>query len=279
MNSDVKKRVNKFLQNKPFVSYLIRSILQKRKFILFCVGAPKTGTKSIANIFKKNYRSKHEPRYDQFAELTNKRWNHNFIKENLHNYFRRRDRELWLECESSHPIAWFSDILQEELPDSKFILTVRDCCSWLNSILNQHSKFTPNPQSEAYKLRQLFFSDESKHEFPELREASLFTIDGYLTYWSDHNDFVLNSVPKERLLVLPTQKISHNMDLVADFVNIEASSLDIKKSHSHQRKNSNDLINEVDPAILRNKINENCLSTIKKLKEFDSLNDYDIIGI
>ncbi len=47
------------------------------------------------------------------------------------------DRRMWLELNSSWINYFLLEMLIDEYPQAKFIFTIRDCYSWLDSILNQ----------------------------------------------------------------------------------------------------------------------------------------------
>ena len=57
-------------------------------------------------------------------------------------YIKKRDRSRYLEVDSSQVNAFLLDILLQEFSEARFILTIRDCYSWLDSIIN-HSLLRP----------------------------------------------------------------------------------------------------------------------------------------
>lgn len=273
--SRLRRRRSELLHDHPYVSFLIRSVFQPRRFQIYGVGAPKTGTHSIANIFSE-FRSQHEPDYQQTTRMLERSWLGDIDRNKRACWLRNRDRLLWLECESSHLIAWFCDVLADEFPHAKFVLTVRDCYTWLNSWINQHISLEASPVGQ--RVRDLYHETDSTYDVPLLEELGVYTLDGYLTYWANHNAFVLESVPFDRLLVVPTQRISENVERIAQFVG--ASNKRIKKSNSHSfsAKIKKNILDEIDDKIITRKIKSNCQGVIDHLKEFETMIGYDLTG-
>ena len=265
------------MKRRPILNFVIRSVVQRRRFQIYCIGAPKTGTVSIANIFSSKFRTKHEPRYLEFARLIEWRMTGHVSKSDLRKFFRERDWSLWLECESSHPLAWFCDILVKEFPSAKFILPIRDCYSWLDSIINQHLNYTW--QEESMRLRDIFFDNGSKHEVIEFDRLGLYTLDGYLHYWAKHNNFVLDSTPPNRLLVLPTHHISKGIGQLANFAGVAAEVLDCKASHSHKAEKKHHVLDGVDRRLIVGKIESICGPVIERFNKNFDLCGYELAGI
>lgn len=264
----------------PFVSLIVRSILQPRSnFRVYCIGAVKTGTNSLASLFSKNYRSYHEPGvgHGDIVTMLEKKIQNNLSKSEIKKWIRRRDWKYWLDCESSHIIAWFVDAVAENFPDAIFILTVRDCYSWLDSVINQHMNRKPG---ENYtKLRELYHGGDYEYEVSILKEKGLYTLDGYLSYWAKHNTFVLNSIPVERLLVIPTKNISENISSIAEFVGVPEYKLNIEGKHSYPAKFKNNILDKIDHQIIKRKIEQNCSNVIDRINNFHSLKGIDLVGI
>ena len=77
-------------------------------------------------------------------------------KTQLKELLTKRDQHLGLELESCNLLRFFVETLLDGFPEAKFILTIRDCYSWLDSCLNHqlnvqctedkmaHQEFAPN---------------------------------------------------------------------------------------------------------------------------------------
>ena len=272
---NLRGKLGLLLSKSPFASKIIRSLLQPRKFQVYCIGAPKTGTVSIANIFSYNFRTKHEPTYIEFARLIEMRRNGKIEENELIHWISRRDSMLWLELESSHPMAWFCDILNKKFPYAKFILPIRDCYSWLDSIINQHLNF--QWQKESMNLRDIFFNNGSEYESLLLKNLNLYSIDGYLSYWASHNNFVLDSVPEDRLLVMPTHQIKARIIHIAKFVGVSVADLSQIKAHSNKAKEKHYILKSIDTSLIISKIVSICGPVIERLSKYKNFSNYDLI--
>ncbi len=273
----LKNRARKVLQPYQAPIRVIRSVVQPRSTHLFCIGAPKTGTLSVASIFSSHFRSTHEPDIDLTADMLEARWRSEISEDALRRWLRQRDSLLWLECESTHAMAWFSDLLVEVFKDAKFILPVRDCYSWLDSIFNQHlngSKVRP----PYFKLRDLYHGTAAPYESPLLEERGLYPLEGYLSYWARHNEFVMDHVPEDRLLVLPVWRLSRDLDILASFAGVEVSNLDARVSHSHHARKKHHLPKQLGQDLITEKIEQFCSPTIERLSRYEHVEGYDLVG-
>ena len=244
----------------------IRNRLYPRKFQAFCLGLPRTGTASIAGMFRKRYRAEHEPEniyttekiIDYIKGYINERQMISFIK--------KRDKCLWLEVESSHFLYFFIDILLNEFEDAKFIFMIRDCYSWLNSYID-HQLGRPLSLKTGFwkKLRDIYFNNNFKYSEEEqiLSKHGLYTIDGYLSRWKRYNEEILSLVPKDRLMIIRTFEIDRNIENIEKFLDIPANSLNRSKLHLNKRTKGFDLLSKIDKKFLKKKFDFYCKDLMK----------------
>lgn len=232
----------------------------------------------MSKIFTPGFRSAHEPRIDQLGTLIEQRWSGQVEEESLRRQLRRRDETLWLECEASHPIAWFSDILSHDFPESKFILTVRDCYSWLESIINQHINNPHSTQSVHGRRRALYYGGTYSSAYALSENMGVYTLDGYLSYWSRHNSFVLDSVPPHRLMVIPTFDIAQHLGGISTFMGISTTEINSERSHSHIGGKKHGVLSQIDRDLLISKIEQYCRPTIDRLGDYQHVTGYDLVG-
>jgi len=101
-----------------------------------CVGQPKTATKTMAKIFKLlNFNVNNNP------VCLNKNEDFILIDNNISYY----TNDTILKCHNNiktfdafhdYPYSFNYEYINDNFPDSKFILTIRDRDSWFNSIIN-----------------------------------------------------------------------------------------------------------------------------------------------
>ena len=114
----------------------LRLMFQKRAFQAVCLGTPKSGTHSIANMLNLDLRSLHEPDEIFMINLIHKKAKGLISNDEIVKTLKRRDKCNWLEMESSHYLGAFVEELVAVNYETKFILTIRDCISWMDSWFN-----------------------------------------------------------------------------------------------------------------------------------------------
>ena len=237
----------------------------KRRFQTYCVGTAKSGTNSIAAIFQNHYRTAHEPEDELLLSIILAKIDNLINADKMALLVHKRDRRMMLELDSSSLNYWILNTLVKEFDNAKFILTIRDCYSWLDSFLNHLLTY---PASKNWmRLRELRFNpDKHHHDNQEqiLLKYGLYTIEAYLSYWTKHNKDVLEIVPEDRLLIIRTQDISFEIDKIADFLDIPADKLDISKSHSFKGKKKYNLLNKIDKVFIEEKVNKYCKELMEK---------------
>jgi hypothetical protein len=260
----------------PYRRVLPSFIQRHRKFQAYCVGTAKSGTHTIAGLLSHRYRTAHEPEDNATIDIILAAANGSINKREIAEFVRKRDKRLRLELESSHFNHFFIDILVSEFRRARFILTIRDCYSWVNSFINHQLMWGVSSDSWR-KLRDFRFRpDKFNHARQEqiLADHGLYTLDGYLSYWAAHNTRVLEAVPRDRLLVLRTNEIKRQAGKLAEFLNIPVESLDVTQTHSFQAKKDFGLLAEIDKGFLEQKVNAHCQELMSRyFPEVLSLDD------
>lgn len=173
-----------------------------------------------------------------------------------------RDRTLGLEMESSNFAAYFAADLAAEFSKSRFILTVRDCRSWLESFISLQLALNARPRSLVFdEFRRLRFNRLNwirPSEERALEAAGLSPIRGYPSYWREHVKMVVDHVPKEGLLVVRTDQISDRISQIADSLEIDENSIFRSKAESNVSTGRSTICAELDPDFLRRAIRDCC---------------------
>jgi hypothetical protein len=243
------------------------------RFKAYCVGAFKTGTTTIPKIFSQQYRATHQPEigllYQKILELSTGKIN----ESEFASYIKHRERRLGLEMDSSGLNYFFVNILLSEFSEAKFILTIRDCYSWLDSFMDQQYQDYcyvqanhPFRKNRAMKVFDIFFrADEFKHAKEEkvLADNGLHTLDGYFSYWREHNSKVLATVPEKRLLVVKTQEIDQSIRRIEEFLGITPGTLP-NNVREHVRRKKSNIISQIDKDFLEEKANFHCKELMDK---------------
>jgi hypothetical protein len=237
----------------------------ERRFRLFGVGLAKSGTHSLAGVFARDYRSAHEPEAKAQVELTCDVLEGKADAADLRRYLRDREDRLRLEVNA----AGWNGLVVEELvalgPETRFVLTVREPRSWLDSLIN-HLKVGQAPE-HFQRLRRLLYDTGRPHPPEEavLAEHGFHPLDGYLGDWGRRHQRVLDAVPAERLLVLRTEEIGDRLDELAAFVGVDPGTLDPDQAHGFKARAKFGLLDEVDPDHLAGRIEAHCGPVLARL--------------
>jgi hypothetical protein len=256
----------------PYRYSSLRRLLQPRHFQAYCLGTNKSGTHSIANMLAKNYQSDHE---NDHGTLINGYidWQEGKIDPvDFQEILLNHDKYAWLEMDSSHVHIEYVDLLVELFPKAKFILTIRDCYSWLDSYLN-HSLNYKLYDSWDRLHNWRYGRGEHTYSITEavLQEGGFYPLRNYFTAWSTHNQRALDAIPPERLLILRTSEISHSSEKIGKFLNTPNLSLDIQRTHSFQAPKKHHILTKIDENYLREQGEKYCGEL---MKEFFDDRDY-----
>ncbi|MGH7991968.1 MAG: sulfotransferase [Limisphaerales bacterium] len=247
-----------------------------RRTRFYCVGMAKSGTHSIHSMFSRNVAAAHEPQALSLIEKFFDRQENRITAAEFHAWLVARDRELSLEVDSS----WFNvlilDFLVREFPQARFLLTIRDCYSWLNSefkrVLRQHAQ-----DWQRVKLREFIYKPAGAAYSPLekiLQDAGLFPIEGYLARWTAHNEKVLAAIPADRLLVVRTHEIRLRAFEIADFARLPRHAVRLTRAYDFKNPVGRNLIHEFDRDFLEQKISQHCRPLMAKFfPEIKSLDD------
>lgn len=232
---------------------------------LFCVGDEKTGTHSVAGLFRA-YRSEHEPEAHDLRPLVEARLRGELDPGALDRYLDGKDARLGLEVDSSFLNGEIIDVLVPRYPAARYVLTVREPRSWLDSKLNQMVTYR-SPRWLA--LRDLRHGPPVGHPAAEraLADRGLPTLDGLLGEYARFTAQVVEHVPAERLLVLRTEDIRTRAADLAAFAGVPVESLDLARSHEFRGPVKHHVLDDVDPGHLEAKLHEHCDALVRPLYE------------
>jgi hypothetical protein len=246
-----------------------------RKAHLYGVGTAKSGTSSIATIFGDQLKSAHEPESDRTIDLILSRAAAHIDEDAFCRYVHKRDRRLWLDVDSSQLNVFLLDILVEGFSDAKFILTIRNPYAWLDSFINH--QLARGGSEKWIKFRDFRFRpDIYTHSQAEkiLEEKQLYTLDGYLSYWAYHNQTVIHTVPRNRLLIVRTDKLSDYVEEIGRFAGLPISMLNQERSHANKAKKKFRLLDRLNQEYLESKVKKHCGELMAQFfPEIQSLDD------
>ena len=238
---------------------------------IFGVGAAKTGTHSIGEMFSDAVASSHEQDAERLIQLHLDREATGNDKP-LRRYLRFRDRRRHLKIDSSQVNIYLIDDLEQLFPDSLYILTIRPPLDWLRSMVDDSLR---RETSETWlRFRDYRFGPKASvpKEFP-LKSRSLHSLDGYLKYWSDSIENVTRRIRSDRLLIIKTNTISAQTERIADFCNIPANKVNQDKTRSFVNPERFGVLGELDPQHLIDTTEARCGHVTRKFFPEYSIRD------
>jgi hypothetical protein len=232
-----------------------------RRTRVYCVGMGKTGTHSLAAMFSRNVRAAHEPWATRLiSEILD--WKSRKISEaQFVQWILERDREMGLEVDASNLNYLFLDILLREFSDAKYIHSIRDCYSWLDSIMNHQLRY-PKLDPQWMRLREYRFGRLVDACYaPEdlvLKERGLHPLEIYFSLWKSHNEEVLAKVPTERLFIVRTGDIRKRAYEIADFCGLPRHTIQPEQTHAFQNPEKQLSLRQLDRAHLERLVEKYC---------------------
>jgi hypothetical protein len=238
----------------------------RRRFQAYGVGMGKTRTTSLHKMFSLNYRSVHEPEYNILTPKIIAFAHGEIDQKKFTDYIKHRDRRLSLEIDSSSLNAFIIDILVTEFKDAKFVLTIRDCYSWLDSVFNQRiACFNFEKKNNIQLNREWLHFIYEKYQFKHAKEEQilanegLYTLDDYLSSYKERHNKIFQTVPPERLLIIKTPEINQSIPKIAQFLDIPPESLLVNvRAHVRKEKDKYNLLAQIDRDFVREKVKFHC---------------------
>ena len=238
----------------------VRQYLRKgfriRSTHCFCLGAAKTGTTSFSAMFADHYRAAHEPNVADLTKTVEKVILGGLRPPEIKDWLYNRDKQLNLEVEASHPLGYLAPWLPEVFPEAKFVITIRDPLPWLKSRLNFHYYKTPEVWQ---RYRDFIWGRHHVGYQPEeavLKEFGLYSLDAYLTQYSEQYQLLFAHLPEGRTLMLRTERLSDSIGTLAEFLEIDPKT--IQPKHENIVAVDSNVIDLLPADFVKSRVKETC---------------------
>ena len=187
-----------------------------------------------------NHRAAHEPGRVELLELILRESRHEMTPPHVRKLLLRRDARLNLEYDISWANQFVVGHLVDVFPAATFIVLIRDCRSWLESIVG-HLLSRDVPPDVLRFLRWWFQPERYPHSRHDrvLEARGLFSIPAYLHAWNRHINLCTQAIPTDRRLVLRTHELAASRRRLAAFLQVPEDSIDIGKAHLNRATGSN----------------------------------------
>lgn len=240
-----------------------------RRLRVFGVGIAKTGTTSLARTFA-GFRVRHEHRFvESVARVT--AWRAGELSDGaLRDWLVARDAAEPLDVEVSTFHHHWAAFLPELFPDARFVVTLRSPAdqqeSWLGMMLREFSRYDGAPlPGWKTALGRLMIDDFDPGWFASrdaLRDALPEVLDRGLGYWARAHGELLDGLPPDRVLYVPTAELSASLPALAAFVGVEPGQL--QPAHVN-RGVSRDLLSALAAEDLAARVERICGSVERRL--------------
>jgi len=235
-------------------------LMRPRRINVSCCGLSKTGTHSLAGLFE-DYRSSHHPDAEVRLPLAKAFMLGQVDAAHVERILRRRDRQLWLEMESSSLAGILIEPFVKVCTDRKFILTMRDVYSWCDSWIDHNINSPPGTASAWAALDRVRLKVDqyppTKYGAP-LVERGCQALATYFQLWTAHNGRVLRTVPPDRLMLVRTHEINERIPDIAAWVGIPQDNLRRDRSWLFQASRKHRVLATLDPSYVRATADEHC---------------------
>ncbi len=216
-------------------------------------------------MFARHFRSRHEAEVNQEIALLARKISGQCKTGEVAKWFIERSHRLWLECDVSHLHGYCVQEISEALPDAKFILTLREPYSWLDSSFNQTLKVPLNSHWAGLR-KQVHGPLPESYPAPEavLQQHGLYPIASLLNRWADRIEQVTKIVPPERLLIVKTKELKASTECIAEFCGIDSRLLSAEKSHQYAATKKIGLLEGIDRSYVDALIEQRCGELVKQ---------------
>lgn len=221
--------------------------MRPRSICLYGIGAPRTGTLSVARAFKNQYRSEHEPNYPKLIPLIEKKMcKKEYQKDEIEKLINRKRLEVY----SSHILVYFLEEIVELEEEPKFLVTYRDIEKWLRSMLDRICKIRPKKFEKRHPgkwwslWRKKSFGDPFPLDKSYITEKGVNdverVIEGLMEYYVWHYKRVEKKLKDRNVLYVKTEELSSSEKKISKFLEIDEE-IKIEKHHS-----SKEYIHDID---------------------------------
>ena len=196
---------------------------------MYCVGLFRSGTNTMYEIFKRSFRAEHEYMLMPTLSAAIGYAKGETTRAQFVEFVVQRDALGALAVDAAGFNFLYADVLLDLHPRARFILTIRDCYSWLNSCIGLLS-------NDFYRSEKAEFIGNFINNVNQMSDGR-FTwttrprckvcLKQLMKMWSAANASLLRRIPADRLLVLRTGDLTDSIPEIAEFAGVAASDLDV----------------------------------------------------
>jgi len=244
----------------------IAAHVRPRRLRIYNVGCPKTGTTTVPRMFA-DYRAGHEWAALQFLPIATAVLTGELRADapRARRALRYRSLRYHMEIDAANFLTPVAGTLANLYPDAKFVLTVRDCFTWLDSRIAQDVRYSAQPNAIWGAYLDSLYNQVDGGFAPEesaLEEMGVRSIRSYLSLWNRFTQPVIDAIEPDRLLVLRTEDLNHSAGELARFAGVPPAT--IAPTHANRRPKPHPLLAEVPRDFVVERCREQCSSLMER---------------
>src|SRR5262245_295131 len=217
----------------------------------------RTGTTSLARMFGR-FRAGHEIDGARMVPIATAALRAGAPPAGTDWAIRRRDFRYRLALDSASFLGPLVAHFVRVHPRARFVLTLRECRSWVGSALDFECTSRPGGPWPAYAEARFGRYGEvfGREEEPLVDAGARWPIAARLRAWTELSQFVLATVPEDRLLVVKTEELGNSVDRLAAFVGTTSDML--VPVHANRNEERPHLLDRVPSAFVDDLAHEHC---------------------
>lgn len=223
---------------------------------LIAVGLPRTGTRFLAGMVAAPWSAQHEFDLTRQAFVASSHLRGEATPQAVRNYLHWRRGVIGTKSDISSSNQDVADVLADidnatEYP-AVYVLTVRDPLEWVDAYARAILMWA-GAQPVYQTLRAARCRPEMWRHLPEdspMQKLGLFALDAYLYWWARSTAGVLNNLPAERLLAIPTGRLAEAGDDLAAATGWPKSAFQPQRQHQNSAPRwagGGSIIDQLDP--------------------------------
>lgn len=243
--------------------------LSGRQHRVFALGPPKSGTTSIASIFRDYCRADHEAHRPRTVAEMHGHFTGELSDADLQDSYRARDKQLVLSVESNCFLTYRPDLLAQTFPGSRYIIAVREPRSWLGSIVDNNINFRRDKNDVLAQWHRVFFGAPQQPGTPHdavLLANGLYPVSTYLKYWTATYEKCLQLLPEELTMLVGTGQITHKAKDMIEFAGFTPNENAVDGSHENKTRARHKVLEDVDQVHIDAMVDEHCSGFIEEYR-------------
>lgn len=237
--------------------------MESKPFHIINLSFPRTGTTSFAKIFDK-YPTTHEfMRTESITALLD--WRDKKINDaELMRFLRYRDKLAGHFVDSAAFLFLAPEMLIRTFPDSKFFFSIRDCESWMVSLIDQELAVIDEVRKGKGAI-DMSYHDRYARIFSPRYDRSIFydrsaflknaepILNDIATFWST---FVISTLeqmlklPRKQRLIIQLESFDNSLSKMAAFAGVNISDLNLRQTHFNKDFAAVDIRRQIGAALL-----------------------------